>query len=172
MNLSQFYTNVKIFRPLLTLWHISNCDSLHILRLLSALNRLTKKWPSSIMLKTSLEFKMNTPPELLEDIKNIILENIAATQLKGFWHPMYGGLVFELEDGNRKSGIGGVFISKKHVSFEFSNGYLLDDIAGKLEGGGKFRRHLKLKNLNDIADKQLIGYFKQAHALGLEQLKT
>lgn len=108
---------------------------------------------------------MSENPDLFVEMKNIILEKIAALDLHGFWRPMYGGLVFELEQANHKTQIGGVFISKKHVSFEFTNGYLFDDPNGLLEGGGKFRRHLKLRSFNDIDDKQLTMFFKQAYAI-------
>ena len=102
---------------------------------------------------------------LFEEMQAMILEKIATLSLTGFWRPMYGGLVFELEDAVHKTQIGGVFISKKHVSFEFSKGYLMDDPDGLLEGGGKFRRHLKLRSFNDIDDKNLIYYFKQAYEI-------
>ncbi|NRA87903.1 MAG: DUF1801 domain-containing protein, partial [Rhizobiales bacterium] len=80
---------------------------------------------------------MSDNVEVFEALKQLILDEILKTELNGFWHPMYGGLVFELEEGNRKTSIGGVFISRNHVSFEFSNGYLLKDDDKILEGGGK-----------------------------------
>lgn len=108
---------------------------------------------------------MSDNAEMFAEMQTMILEKIAATGLTGFWRPMYGGLVFELEDAVHKTQIGGVFISKKHVSFEFSKGYLMDDSDGMLEGGGKFRRHLKLRSFNDIDDKKLTYYFKQAYEI-------
>lgn len=101
--------------------------------------------------------------DMFEEIKALILEKIAATNLAGFWQPKYGGLVFELEEGNHKSGIGGVFISRNHISFEFSNGHLLDDPDNILQGGGKYRRHIKIRSFNDIEDKKLIDFFTQAY---------
>ncbi|PCI86925.1 MAG: hypothetical protein COB24_08185 [Hyphomicrobiales bacterium] len=112
---------------------------------------------------------MHENTNFFEEIKAMILDKIAALELTGFWRPMYGGLVFELEDAVHKTQIGGVFISKKHVSFEFSKGYLFDDPNGLLEGGGKFRRHLKLRSFNDIGDKNLTGFFKQAYKLQQSQ---
>ncbi|MCF6271847.1 MAG: DUF1801 domain-containing protein [Rhodobacteraceae bacterium] len=71
---------------------------------------------------------------------------------------IYGGIMFRLgaED------IGGVFPSKQHVSFTFGNGYLLDDPEGQLEGKGKYRRHLKLKTVDDIDKMGLAGFITQA----------
>lgn len=108
---------------------------------------------------------MDENTDFFEEIQAMILDKIAALELTGFWRPMYGGLVFELEDAVHKTQIGGVFISKKHVSFAFANGYLMDDPDGLLEGGGKYRRHLKLRSFNDIDDKNLTGFFKQAYEL-------
>ena len=108
---------------------------------------------------------MSQNASFFEEIQALIMDEIAALDLVGYWRPMYGGLVFELEDAVHKTQIGGVFISKKHVSFEFSKGYLMDDPKGLLEGGGKFRRHLKLRSFNDVADKNLIGFFKQAYEI-------
>jgi len=70
---------------------------------------------------------------------------------------MYGGVMFSL-----KGDFGGVFVSKKHVSFEFSKGFEFSDPHNHLEGTGKFRRHLKLKTLADIDDKQVASFVEQA----------
>lgn len=69
---------------------------------------------------------------------------------------IYGGIMFTLEDD-----FGGLFPSKHHVSFEFSQGFMLKDEGGHLEGTGKFRRHLKIKSLSDIEDKQVAYYVGQ-----------
>ncbi|MGL1902122.1 MAG: DUF1801 domain-containing protein [Fibrobacterales bacterium] len=75
---------------------------------------------------------------------------------------MYGGIMFSVEDdlGNDED-FGGIFSSKKHVSFEFSQGYTLNDPKNILEGSGKYRRHLKIKALKDITDKDAAFYVKQ-----------
>ena len=70
---------------------------------------------------------------------------------------MYGGIMFSLEGD-----FGGIFVSQNHVSFEFSNGYQFDDPKKLLEGAGKFRRHLKIKTLSDITDKEVDFFVKQA----------
>lgn len=62
---------------------------------------------------------------------------------------IYGGIMFTRNEAD----MGGVFASKKHVSFEFTQGYLLDDPEKHLEGGGKFRRHLKLRSVADMETK-------------------
>ena len=69
---------------------------------------------------------------------------------------IYGGIMFTLNED-----FGGIFVSKKHVSFEFTQGYLLNDPNNLLEGAGKFRRHLKLKTVADVMDKQVEVFVKQ-----------
>lgn len=62
----------------------------------------------------------------------------------------YGGIVF-----NRDTTlITGIFIRKAHISLEFSFGSTFEDPEKILEGDGKYRRHLKLKNFDDIKTKK------------------
>ena len=70
---------------------------------------------------------------------------------------MYGGIMFSLDDD-----FGGIFTRKNHISFEFGNGFLFDDPDRLLEGGGKFRRHLKIRFLSDIDAKKVSFFVKQA----------
>lgn len=42
---------------------------------------------------------------------------------------------------------------KNHVSFEFKEGFKLQDSNSILEGTGKKRRHIKIKWLSDIDKK-------------------
>ncbi len=70
---------------------------------------------------------------------------------------MYSGIMFSLGKD-----FGGLFVSKNHVSFEFSNGYKFADPKKLLEGTGKFRRHLKIKSLIDIEEKEIDFFVKQA----------
>ena len=58
--------------------------------------------------------------------------------------------------------VGGIFQSKKHVSFEFSEGGWMTDPDGLLEGAGKYRRHLKLRSIGDIEVKQVEFFLSQA----------
>ena len=70
---------------------------------------------------------------------------------------MYGGVLYYLGDS-----FCGIFAYKTHVSLEFSQGYKFDDHGQVLEGGGKYRRHLKFKRTADIQDKQAAFYIEQA----------
>lgn len=74
----------------------------------------------------------------------------------------YGGEVFAMDPDDDKHFVGGVFTYKDHVSVEFSNGALFDDPAGHLEGGGKMRRHLKLQTVEDVTEKNVESFLKQA----------
>jgi hypothetical protein len=67
---------------------------------------------------------------------------------------IYGGIGFFLGEEL----IGGVFAYSNHVSAEFSTGHGLSDPAGRLEGKGTARRHLKLRQIADLEDK-LVGSF-------------
>lgn len=69
---------------------------------------------------------------------------------------MYGGIMFSLEDD-----FGGLFVRKKHVSFEFVFGVQMKDPDGVLEGTGKFRRHLKLRSTKDIETKNVAYFVEQ-----------
>lgn len=70
----------------------------------------------------------------------------------------YGGLVFSTEEAL----ICGIFLSQKHMSVEFGLGYQFLDTDGCLEGSGKFRRHLKIRNVGDIESKQVRYFLTQA----------
>lgn len=69
----------------------------------------------------------------------------------------YGGIVFS-------SGVMfcGVFAYRSHVSLEFGFGARIDDGPGFLEGSGKYRRHLKLRSMDDIPGKQVASYLASA----------
>ncbi len=69
---------------------------------------------------------------------------------------MYGGIMFSL-DGD----LGGLFVRKNHISFEFAEGFLMNDPRNMLEGKGKYRRHLKIRTLADIANKDVEFFVKQ-----------
>ena len=71
---------------------------------------------------------------------------------------MYGGIIFSY---NTKM-ISGIFVYKKHISLEFSLGFLMKDPDGLLEGKGKYRRHLKLYSLDDVTKKKIAYYVEQA----------
>jgi hypothetical protein len=105
--------------------------------------------------------------EFLVDIQSTlpdkfeIVEKIRAMFLKE--HPQideeikYGGITFNVSGEL----IGGVFISKKHISIEFSDGAQFTDTDKFLEGKGKFRRHLKIVGLDDLEHKKFGFYIEQ-----------
>lgn len=64
---------------------------------------------------------------------------------------IYGGIGFFL-NGELA---GGVYAYKKHVSVVFSRGNELSDPDGVLEGGGKFRRHIKVLEADDVRSKNV-----------------
>lgn len=70
---------------------------------------------------------------------------------------MYWGIIFSLS-----TSIWGIFAYKNHISFEFTNGYILDDPEKILEWSWKFRRHLKIKTIWDIENKKVDFFVKQA----------
>lgn len=70
---------------------------------------------------------------------------------------MYGGILFFAPEQ-----FCGVFSYSEHVSMEFGQGAELKDPHRVLEGSGKFRRHIKLRTLDDIESKHLKDYIAQA----------
>lgn len=72
---------------------------------------------------------------------------------------MYGGILF-----SAPAQFCGVFAYTAHVSMEFGQGAELEDTHRMLEGNGKFRRHIKLQDIADIASKHLKDYIAQALA--------
>lgn len=71
---------------------------------------------------------------------------------------MYGGIIFFFD----AEMFSGVFVYKNHITIEFSNGFLMKDPDKQLEGKGKHRRHLKIKRKEDILNKELAYFVKQA----------
>ena len=89
--------------------------------------------------ETIREIFFEENPEIDEDIK-------------------YGGIVFNV------SGclVGGIFLYKKHISIEFSDGANFSDPNNLLEGKGKMRKHLTILEMNDIKNKNINFYINQA----------
>jgi len=71
---------------------------------------------------------------------------------------MYGGIVFFFN----AEMFSGIFVNKNHITLEFSNGFLMKDSASRLEGIGKYRRHLKIRKREDILNKEVAFFVKQA----------
>lgn len=76
----------------------------------------------------------------------------------------YGGEVIVPNPDDEKRFIGGIFNYKDHVSLEFTEGASFDDPNGYLIGNGKFRRHLKLTNAEEVHSKDALGFLKQSLA--------
>ncbi|WP_224824578.1 DUF1801 domain-containing protein [Cognatishimia sp. MH4019] len=96
--------------------------------------------------------------EITDAVKEIVLQIDADTQIL----PKYGGEVFAPDPDTPKAIVGGVFAYKDHVSVEFSEGASFDDPHGHLEGGGKARRHVKLRSLEDVEAKTVRAFLEQA----------
>ena len=91
--------------------------------------------------------------QILIKLREIVFEHYPKVEEKF----MYGGIIFSF-----KEDFGGVFVYQNHVSFEFSLGYKFEDAQKLLEGKGKYRRHLKLKSIEDIETKKVDYFVKQS----------
>lgn len=90
---------------------------------------------------------------IVATLRDLILNtNKAATE-----EIKYGGLLYS--DPKPYTGL---FVSKNHVSMEFSEGAKLTDPRKILTGSGKYRRHLKFKTLDDINQTAITQLLKQA----------
>ncbi len=92
--------------------------------------------------------------DILIEIRQIIFNFFPKTDER----IMYGGIVFFLNDEM----FSGLFVNKKHITVEFSNGFLMEDPDRMLEGKGKYRRHLKILTKEDILSKGVSFFVKQA----------
>ncbi|WP_338807002.1 DUF1801 domain-containing protein [Pseudomonas chlororaphis] len=97
-----------------------------------------------------------THTDMLEIVQcvRMMVEEVAGTVSETV---KYGGIIF-----SQAAPFCGVYAYQEHVSVEFGQGYAFEDPHGVLEGGGKFRRHIKLRRVADVRDKQLGDYLKQA----------
>ena len=91
--------------------------------------------------------------EILQKLREIVFSNYPKTSER----MMYGGIMFSLEED-----FSGIFVRKNHISFEFINGFRMNDPKKLLEGTGKFRRHLKIKSLADIKDMEVEFFVRQS----------
>ncbi|MDZ4168725.1 MAG: DUF1801 domain-containing protein [Coriobacteriia bacterium] len=96
--------------------------------------------------------------ELVQRVRGIVL----ATAPDASESVMYGGLMFAAPVQ-----FCGVFAYGGHVSLEFSRGFELQDRFDVLEGSGKLRRHIKLREVSDTDSKHVREYVMQAHDLML-----
>jgi hypothetical protein len=90
----------------------------------------------------------------LIEIREIVFETYPEAKEK----IMYGGIVFFLNNDL----FSGIFVNKNHITIEFSNGYLMKDPYNRLEGKGKYRRHLKIIKREDVLSKETAVFVKQA----------
>ncbi|MGI2182325.1 DUF1801 domain-containing protein [Shewanella oncorhynchi] len=114
-------------------------------------------------LEKLLEDILCTSPSLFEIVQGVRQEvkTAATTSSRAITEAVkYGGILF-----STKASFGGVFAYKQHVSLEFSLGVNLSDPHKVLEGSGKFRRHIKLVSIDDIAAKRVAEYIAQALSL-------
>ncbi|MCD4811129.1 DUF1801 domain-containing protein [bacterium] len=110
-------------------------------------NKEVKKFLEDIRMYDDEKFN------IIQELRKIVFTNYKEANER----MMYGGIMFSLEDD-----FGGIFVRKEHISFEFTNGFTMEDKEKILEGTGKFRRHLKIKSLSDIKDKRVNFFVKQA----------
>jgi len=89
---------------------------------------------------------------------NLMRDNVFEIYPKAEEKIMYGGIMFSLN----KEDFGGLFVRKNYISFEFSAGFLMEDPHEFLEGSGKYRRHLKIKTIEDVLNKDVRFFVKQA----------
>ncbi len=98
--------------------------------------------------------------ELVDNEKYLILTKLREIVFKHYIETseriMYGGIMFSLDYD-----FGGLFVRKNHISFEFTKGFIMNDPKSILEGKGKYRRHLKIKTLEDIESKEVEFFVKQ-----------
>lgn len=92
--------------------------------------------------------------EIVISLRDLVL-NIAPDTEEAI---KYGGLVFL--SNNRL--FCGIFVRKNHISVEFDIGAQMQDPDNFLEGSGRYRRHLKIYNREDIKNKKVEYYVKQS----------
>ena len=103
-------------------------------------------------------------PELGEIIRSL-REMILKIAPESVEKVMYGGIIFYKTDRM----FSGLFLRKKHISVEFDLGYLLKDENNHLEGKGKFRRHLKIHNKEEVKIKMVEKFVKESLNLEIKE---
>ncbi len=109
---------------------------------------------------------------MTDDQKNNLIELldslVMAVVPKASKVPKYGGTLYTLKPDEKEGQFCGVFPYKAHVQLSFAQGTSLDDPDGLLEGGGKFRRHLTFKSLDNVDAKVVKRFTKAAAKLGAQ----
>ncbi|WP_200836735.1 DUF1801 domain-containing protein [Rubripirellula obstinata] len=96
------------------------------------------------------------------NLSNLLDSLVMAAVPKASKVPKYGGTLYTLKPDEKEGQFCGVFPYKAHVQLSFAQGSSLDDPDGLLEGGGKFRRHLTYKSLDDVDEKIVKRFCKAA----------
>jgi len=99
--------------------------------------------------------------EIVEQLNEIILEITPDAQMLD----KYGGTMVEMDPGQPESQYCGYFVYQNHLSLEFAKGIRLDDPTHILEGAGQQRRHIKLRDPQDVTDKRCKDFLVQASKL-------
>ena len=107
------------------------------------------------------DLKLLSPDQLdiVNEIRDLFKTNYADLKEKF----IYGGIGFYIDNQL----IGGAYAYKQHVSLVLGRGNELKNIHSFLEGGGKFRRHLKIFDLKDLVTKNTEYYVKQVIELAV-----
>jgi len=94
--------------------------------------------------------------KIIRSLRDIVLEIAPKSEEK----VMYGGVVF-ISDRM----FCGIFLRKKYVTVEFDRGCEMNNDQKHLEGSGKYRRHLKIYNKEDIEKKKAKDYILESFNL-------
>jgi hypothetical protein len=115
-----------------------------------------KTSPRINLLLEDFEFINPKLAQIVRSLRKIVLENCPECEEK----IMYGGIVF-ISDRM----FCGIFQRKKYVTLEFDRGNEMDNIQKLLEGSGKYMRHLKIYNKEDIEIKMAKQYILKSFKL-------
>jgi len=102
-----------------------------------------------------------TKAEIAQNLSEIISDVMPDAVMRD----KYGGIVVERVAGQPKTQCCGYFTYAQHVSLEFTHGVQLADPDNLLEGTGKQRRHIKLKNVQDLRAKRCKNFLEQVSKL-------
>ncbi len=91
--------------------------------------------------------------ETVSEIRELF-RNVKPPLEEGF---KYGGIAYSCSDNL----VGGIYVYKEHFSIEFSYGAHFPDPYKVLEGGGKGRRHIKIREPKDVDNKSVSFYIQE-----------
>ncbi len=92
--------------------------------------------------------------EVISTVRDMFLNYHDAFE-EGF---KYSGITYGLSGKM----VGGIYAYSEHTSIEFSDGSQFYDPIGVLEGNGKYRRHIKIKDTSEIEEKSVSSYIQQS----------